>query len=195
MGTYAQDLQKVLGEIYRVIKPGAKISLLDGVMLDGYDGSDPHNLKLLRETREVTGWGHFTHHSDWAAAVKAAGFVVIHSKDPGWSPDRVGSQSLLVEKEARYFGVLAVLVKVAAWMRIIPKHIDVLLERLNRYGESYIEMDKKNMLTTGWHILAQKPLTASRRPQFCLRPALQQPHLVLSSVSSVPSVTSVPQRV
>lgn len=158
--TYAVNLTKVFSEIYRVIKPGAKISALDGVMLDGYNQSDPYHRKLLRETREVTGWGHLTHYSEWKTAAEAAGFVVLSSKDPSYSPDRVGSQHMLIEQEGRYFGVLAVLVKVAAWMGIIPQHIDVLIERLNRHGESYMEMDKKMMLTTSWHIMAQKPLSA-----------------------------------
>merc|ERR1711879_783511 len=155
--TYAQDLTNVFSEIYRVIKPGAKISVLDGVMLDGFNGSDSYHRKLLRETREVTGWGHLTHHSEWKAAAEAAGFVVLRSNDPSWSPNRVGSQHMLIEQEGRYFGLLAVLVKIAAWIGIIPQHIDVLIERLNRHGESYMEMDKKNMLTTSWHIIAQKP--------------------------------------
>jgi sterol 24-C-methyltransferase len=158
--TYAQDLKSVFSEIYRVIKPGAKISVLDGVMLDGYNASDSYHRRLLRETREVTGWGHLTHHSEWKAAAEAAGFVVIHSKDPSWSPDRIGSQHMLIEQEGRYFGLLAVLVKAAAFMGIIPTHIDTLIERLNRHCESYMEMDKKNMLTTSWHILAQKPFAA-----------------------------------
>merc|ERR1719293_555471 len=55
--TYAADLKNVFSEIYRVVKPGAKISVLDGVMLDGFDGSNAYHRKLLRETREVTGWG------------------------------------------------------------------------------------------------------------------------------------------
>merc|ERR1712048_1406367 len=43
--TYAADLTGVLKEIYRVLKPGAKISLLDGVMLDGYDSNDVNHRK------------------------------------------------------------------------------------------------------------------------------------------------------
>mmetsp|Transcript_48723 Transcript_48723/g.112921 ORF Transcript_48723/g.112921 Transcript_48723/m.112921 type:complete len:377 (-) Transcript_48723:294-1424(-) len=155
--TYAQDLRAVLREIHRVLKPGAKISLLDGVMLDGYDGRDAGHRKLLRETREVTGWGHFTHHSEWKAAIEDAGFHVLQSKDPSWSKDREGSQHMLILQESRYFWVLAHVVKLGAWLGLIPVHIDTLIERLNRHGESYMEMDKRNMLTTSWHIIAQKP--------------------------------------
>lgn len=156
--TYAINLTKVLTEINRVLKPGARISLLDGVMLDGFDPKDKYHAKLLRETREVTGWGHLTHHSEWTKSVEAAGFKVLESFDPSWSKDREGSQSMLIEQEGRYFGALAVLIKIGAFLRLIPKQIDILIERLNRHGESYIEMDKKNMLTTSWHIIAEKPL-------------------------------------
>jgi sterol 24-C-methyltransferase len=155
--TYAKNLTDVFREIYRVVKPGAMISVLDGVMLDGYDGQSAEHRRLLLETREVTGWGQLWHHSEWKAAAERAGFTVVQSKDPSYSPDRIGSQHMLIEQEGRYFGALAVVVKVAAWLGIIPQHIDVLIERLNRHGESYMEMDKRNMLTTSWHILAQKP--------------------------------------
>lgn len=158
--TYAKNLTDVFGEIFRVLKPGAKVSVLDGVMLDGYHAEDPRHRRLLRETREVTGWGALWHHSKWTAAAEAAGFVVLKSWDPSWSADREGSQNLLIEQEGRYFGLLAILVKAAALLGIIPKHIDTLIERLNRHGESYMEMDKRNMLTTSWHIMAQKPARA-----------------------------------
>jgi sterol 24-C-methyltransferase len=155
--TYAQNLTAVFKEIFRVVKPGAKISVLDGVMLDGYDATQPRHRQLLRETREVTGWGSLWHYSYWKASAEAAGFNVITSHDPSWSKDREGSQNLLIEQEGRYFWFLALLVKAGAWMGVIPPQIDVLIERLNRHGESYMEMDKKNMLTTSWHIIAQKP--------------------------------------
>merc|ERR1711972_100524 len=150
--------KNVFSEIYRVVKPGAKISVLDGVMLDGYDAKDASHRKLLRETREVTGWGSLWHHSEWKLAAEAVGFEVLQSSDPSWSSDREGSQHLLIEQEGRYFWLLAWLVKAGAWMGLIPHHIDTLIERLNRHGESYMEMDKRNMLTTSWHIIAQKPL-------------------------------------
>jgi sterol 24-C-methyltransferase len=156
--TYAANLTNVFKEIFRVIKPGAKMSVLDGVMLDGFDENNAKHRQLLRETREVTGWGSLWHHDVWKAAAEAAGFTVLSSKDPSYSPNREGSQSLLIEQEGRYFGLLAILVKAGAWLGIIPKQIDILIERLNRHGESYIEMDKRNMLTTSWHIMAQKPL-------------------------------------
>merc|ERR1712046_201283 len=72
--TYAQDLKGVFSEIYRVVKPGAKISVLDGVMLDGYNADDVSHRKLLRETRGVTGWGALRHHTEWKAAAEAVGF-------------------------------------------------------------------------------------------------------------------------
>merc|ERR1712190_312466 len=80
--TYAADLKNVFSEIYRVVKPGAKISVLDGVMLDGFEAKDASHRKLLRETREVTGWGSLWHHTEWKAAAEAVGFEVLQSSDP-----------------------------------------------------------------------------------------------------------------
>jgi sterol 24-C-methyltransferase len=156
--TYAESLEGVFGEIYRVLKPGARMHIVDGVMLDGFNAEDPEHKRLLRETREVTGWGGLWHHSEWKKSIEAAGFEVIWSKDPSYSPDREGSQALLIEQTGRYFWALAAAVKLGSKIGLIPHHLDILMERLNRHGESYIEMDKRNMLTTSWDILAQKPV-------------------------------------
>merc|ERR1712048_845768 len=75
--TYAKDLRLVFGEIARVLKPGARLSVLDGVMLDGYNSSDSFHRQLLNETRQVTGFGGLWHYDEWKAAVEDSGFKVL----------------------------------------------------------------------------------------------------------------------
>lgn len=39
---------------------------------------------------------------------------------------------------------------------VLPYHLNILMERFMRHIEDYVEMDDKLMLTTSWHIVAQK---------------------------------------
>jgi len=41
-------------------------------------------------------------------------------------------------------------------VKLLPYHFNILLERFNRHIEAFIEMDDKEMITTSWHIMAQK---------------------------------------
>jgi len=150
--TYAKDLRAVFKEIGRVLKPGAKMSILDGVMLDGYDERDPRHRQLLNETRQVTGFGGLWHYDEWKAAAEEGGFKVLFHGDKSLG----GHQTPLIEQELKLFELWTYVVKALTTLRILPHHFSILMERFNRHKESFIEMDQRSMLTTSWHIVAQK---------------------------------------
>jgi sterol 24-C-methyltransferase len=150
--TYAKDLNAVFSEVARVLKPGAKLAILDGVMLDGYNESDPYHRQLLNETRQVTGFGGLWHYDDWKAAVEDSGFRVIFHADKSLG----GHQYPLIWKEVLMFEVISRIISFFCWIGALPEHLAILMERFNRHKYSFIEMDKKSMLTTSWHIIAQK---------------------------------------
>jgi len=150
--TYAKDLRMVFKEISRVLKPGAKMSILDGVMLDGYNEKDARHRQLLNETRQVTGFGGLWHYNEWKAAVEDSGFEVLFHADKSLG----GHQTPLIEQELRLFEVVTLVVKFLTMVHILPHHFSILMERFNRHKESFIEMDQRGMLTTSWHIMAQK---------------------------------------
>lgn len=150
--TYAKDLRSVFGEIGRVLKPGARMSVLDGVMLDGYDSNDARHRQLLNETRQVTGFGGLWHYNEWKAAVEESGFKVIYHADRSIG----GHQTPLIMWELRLQERLTWIVEFLVWIRAIPEHFGKLNERFNRHKWSFVEMDEKSMLTTSWHIIAEK---------------------------------------
>lgn len=150
--TYAKDLRSVFGEIARVLKPGARMSVLDGVMLDGYDAKDPRHRQLLNETRQVTGFGGLWHYNEWKAAVEDSGFKIIFHADKSVG----GHQYPLIMWELRLQEKVTWIVEFLVWIGAIPHHFGKLNERFNRHKWSFVEMDQKSMLTTSWHIIAEK---------------------------------------
>eukprot|EP00420_Gonyaulax_spinifera_P032298 CAMPEP_0197881996 /NCGR_PEP_ID=MMETSP1439-20131203/9293_1 /TAXON_ID=66791 /ORGANISM="Gonyaulax spinifera, Strain CCMP409" /LENGTH=421 /DNA_ID=CAMNT_0043501633 /DNA_START=70 /DNA_END=1333 /DNA_ORIENTATION=- len=149
--TYAKDLRAVFREVARVLKPGAKLSILDGVMLDGYNASDASHRQLLNETRQVTGFGGLWHADEWRVALEDSGFRVLFHGDRSLG----GHQTPLIEQELRLFDVWTVVVKVLTALRVLPHHFALLMERFNRHKESFVEMDRRGMLTTSWQLLAK----------------------------------------
>merc|ERR1712151_92111 len=77
--TYAEDLVRLLKEMNRVLKPGAKISFLDWFALENYKADDPHHQHLLRETKAVIGAVKTPYPSEYAEALKEAGFDLLFS--------------------------------------------------------------------------------------------------------------------
>jgi len=150
--TYAKNLTEVFCEISRVLKPGAKMSILEGVSKDNYNSSDPEHRRLLARTREVTGFGVLQHYNVFKKAVEDCGMQVLTHKEASVG----GKQGPLILQEMRHFFLVRQLVNFLTTFKILPHHFGILMERFNRHIEAFIEMDDKEMLTTSWHIMAQK---------------------------------------
>ena len=151
--TYARNMAHVVSEIYRVLKPGGRLVMLDCVLLDAFNGNDPTHRKRLRETRELIGLGGFWHHKYWSRAIIDSGFTLVHSKNV--SVD--GEQHMLIARENRYFRLIQAAVRVLATFRVLPQHMNVIMERFNKHGRTFIDMDKDHLITTSWEFAAVKP--------------------------------------
>mmetsp|Transcript_54052 Transcript_54052/g.136545 ORF Transcript_54052/g.136545 Transcript_54052/m.136545 type:complete len:420 (-) Transcript_54052:250-1509(-) len=150
--TYSQDLYKNFREFARVMKPGARLSILDGAMRDGFDPTQERHRRLLLETREVTGLGGFWHTAYWRDAIEKAGMEVIFEEVVG------DLQAPLIEEQRWLFEGLGVLVEYLCKFGILPDHFHRLLQRFSLHGTSFIAMDKERMFTTAYQVVAQKKM-------------------------------------
>lgn len=151
--TYSQDLYKNFREFARVMKPGARLSILDGAMRDGFDPAQERHRQLLLETREVTGLGGFWHTAYWKDAIEKAGMEIIFEEVVG------DLQAPLIEEERWLFEGLEVFVGYLCRFGFLPPHFHQLLKRFTDHGTSFIEMDKERMFTTAYHVIAQKKMS------------------------------------
>lgn len=51
----SQDLLKLFKEIYRILKPGSRLSCLDWVLLDNYNPNNAEHVDLLRRIKPLIG--------------------------------------------------------------------------------------------------------------------------------------------
>jgi sterol 24-C-methyltransferase len=152
--TYAEDLDKLFKEIYRVLKPGAKFSWLDWVALDAYDPNNELHQKLMAGTKAVIG-AVFTEKPEiWIQAMKRAGFNIIKHEIPSVN----GVQYPLIERESKYFHSFESAINFLVRCKMAPPHFQILLNRFNQSAGDFIQADKMRLCTTVYHILAEKPM-------------------------------------
>ena len=151
--TYTVDPVKLFKEMYRVLKPGAKLSFLDYVQLPAFNISNPDHQEFLRKVKPVLGAVWTPKPSDFTEPLKKAGFQILSSEDASVG----GHQYPLIEKADTFFVAARWLLSMLTKMHIIPSHFLTLFERLTKHGEAFVEADKMGLFTTSWQIIAQKP--------------------------------------
>ncbi len=147
--TYATDLEATFKEVYRVLKPGGKLIVNDVAALDDYDRSNDHHRLLIQHTRELTAFGGLWHAKYWEGAFESAGFEVVFSE---------GRSALeMIKKERALYDRFNEVAGALSRMRLIPKKVDTMLQRMNTNCASYIEAEELGLITLNWYFVAQKP--------------------------------------
>lgn len=151
--TYTVDPVKLFKEMYRVLKPGAKLSFLDYVQLPAYNASDAKHNELLLKVKPVLGAVWTPKPTDFTEPLEKAGFKILLSADASVG----GHQYPLIEKADFFFTGIRRVLSILTKLRLIPQHFMTLFERLTKDGEAFVEADKMGLFTTSWQIIAQKP--------------------------------------
>lgn len=148
-----KDLSALFREVYRVVKPGAKVSLLDWVSLPAYDPSNPEHAQLMRRVKPLIGAIGTPTPKILEEALSAAGFSVMVSDIPS-EGDR---QAPLIDKVDHYFRFMRQAILGLVKAHVLPRHFKTLINRLCLDGQAFLRMDELRLVTTTYRIIAQKP--------------------------------------
>ena len=152
-----KDIPKLCKELYRVLKPGAKLSLLDWASLDAYDPEDPHHQKLMRRIKPLIGAVGTPTPKSLAEALESAGFKVLRTNNASID----GLQSPLIERADGYFRTARFAMLGLVRFGLLPAHFRTLFNRFTQDCDAFIEADRARLITTSYHWLAEKPKDAS----------------------------------
>ncbi|KAJ6139971.1 hypothetical protein N7471_006457 [Penicillium samsonianum] len=148
-----KDLPALFREIFRVVKPGSKISLLDWVSLPDYDASNPEHAELMRRVKPLIGAVGTPTPESLEAALKEAGFEVVRSENASID----GLQAPLIDTVDVYFRTLRQAILALVKVHVLPRHFKTLINRLCLDGQAFVKMDRMRLATTSYSIIAQKP--------------------------------------
>lgn len=153
--TYVKDgkWEPLFLEMWRVLKPGAKLSIMDWVRLPKYDQANPEHHDLMRRVKPLIGAVCTPLPSEMETVLRDVGFDVLYSAIPGVD----GYQYTLSEKADKFFVFINYLINALVFFWILPKHFRILFDRLTKDGDALIKGDRMGLFTTTYQIVAQKP--------------------------------------
>jgi len=150
--TYSKDLVKLFKDLYRLLKPGGKISCLDWVRLPAYDPENSQHADLMKRIKPLIAAVGTPSSEEYLNAMKEAGFEILI--DENASID--GLQAPLIENADKFFTRMTRFLNFLVRCKILPKHFQVLFDRLTKDGEAFVEADRLRLVTTCYHIVGRK---------------------------------------
>jgi len=149
-----KDHATLFREVFRILKPGAKFSLLDWVSLPAYDTGNPEHADLMKRVKPLIGAIGTPTPASLEAALKDAGFKVLRSDNASID----GLQAPLIDKVDLYFRSLRQVILGLVKIHAIPRHFKPLIDRLCLDGQAFVKMDNMRLATTSYRIIAVKPV-------------------------------------
>ncbi|KAJ5898109.1 hypothetical protein N7504_008397 [Penicillium tannophilum] len=148
-----KDLPALFTEIFRVVKPGAKISLLDWISLPAYEPTNPEHAELMRRVKPLIGAVGTPTKESLEEALTQSGFEIVLSENASID----GLQAPLIDNADIYFRTLRQVILGLVKVRMIPRHFKTLINRLCLDGQAFVKMDNMRLATTSYSIIARKP--------------------------------------
>jgi sterol 24-C-methyltransferase len=151
--TYARDKDAVFRDLFRVLRPRARFSYLDWVLLPAYDPENQEHVDLVRRTRPYIGAIDTPAVAEVEASMTKAGFSIVRSVNANVA----GPQTGLIDSERRHFAWLRKLVALGVRSGLVPRHVPLLLNHLKRDAEAFVRADAMGLATTCYQIVCEKP--------------------------------------
>lgn len=151
--SYSKDLYKLAKDLYRILKSGGRISCCDWVTLDNFDPKNKEHVRLVNETKIILGAVGTPSKDEYLDAFKQAGFTIIKAEVPSVEDTDVRN----IDKASKEYRWIHRLVNFLVGVRLLPRHFQTLLNQLSRHVDSFMEVDRRKIGTTNYHIIAEKP--------------------------------------
>jgi len=177
---HASDKPACFSELYRVVKPGAEVVIVDWCSTEKYDAANPHHVKLIDDIKIYNVTPSIFSFEDQIAAIAGAGFEIIDSDAPNkdcGNPETHPEIPWYAPLEGRDFP-LQCYMRHPLWLartprgRFLAERTTKILERLraipagssqisvmfNRAADALVESGKLGIFDPSFLVHARKPL-------------------------------------
>ena len=164
---HAPDKHSIYGEIFRLLKPGARFAAYEWCMTDRFDAEDPLHLKLKADIELGTGLLLIDHRQTVDDALHTVGFEVLETRDLAvqtgpsipWHQPLIGSGVSLATIRSSRVGRWATTnsLKALEALRMAPKGAVRVAETLELCAAALVEASRLGIFTPMYFIHARKP--------------------------------------
>ena len=155
-------------EIFRVLKPGARLWGQEMCMTDAFDPSDPTHCHIKDELMRGIALNEIATFSEVNADLEAAGFEILEASDrgalgensvPWYQPmaDLNGSLQNMFRRTPLGRKAMVGGLKLAEVMRIVPSGSTAVVQLMDRTADAYVAGGETGIFTTLYNFVAQKP--------------------------------------
>ena len=163
----APDKLSIYGEIFRLLKPGARFTAYEYCMTDPFDASNPHHLKIKADMELGGGLLVIDDPQTVNDALRTVGFEVLEARDLSvqfgpsipWYQPLVGSGISLASFRSSRVGrfVTHNILRALETLRIAPQGTVRVSETLNLCASAMAEAGRLGIFTPMYFIHARKP--------------------------------------
>ncbi|KAL4797082.1 S-adenosyl-L-methionine-dependent methyltransferase [Aspergillus venezuelensis] len=159
---HAPTLKAVYSGIYRVLKPGAVFGVHEWLLTEYFDHSDAEHRRLALDVQQGNGIAKLFTVQQGLAAMKAAGFEILHHEDLAqrpavaawWYPLSVSLWNARRKWDRFVTHYLTNLLE--AW-KVLPKGTNAVATSLSVAGDALVEAGEKDIFTPMYLMLGRKP--------------------------------------
>ena len=148
----ATDLDAVLREADRLLKPGGVFLSLDIFSLSDFDTSNFRQNALVTEAMGVNGAWYLRRPEDVTDTLTSLGFEILINKDPA-------NFSLLepLAKTLRRHRRMGKLCELLGYVKLLPAHVGAIISRLvHSFEACCLEAERQKLFTYTYYIVAKK---------------------------------------
>jgi len=150
--SYCKNLDKLFADLHRILKPGGKLAFLDWVSLPNYNPNDERHVMLMKQIKPLIGAIGTPTIDHFVNALKKAGFKVLVNENASID----GLQSPLIDNADKFFTRVNKLINFFVKCKVLPRHFQLLFDRLTKDGQAFVIADRERLVTTSHYIVAQK---------------------------------------
>lgn len=162
--TFSEDLPKVMEELFRVLKPGKRLALLEGCCLDLFNKQSDMSAKDMFEVRGVTAGGAIWHYKYFDKIAEDAGFrKILNASIGGTGRSKSGEinsyapELPILKRTNENFKTLGDHLRIMAYWKLIPSHIPKIFDRVSLGGDTLVRLMENDMITTSRYMVYEKP--------------------------------------
>jgi len=145
-----EELDVHAGEMYRVLKPGARYACSEYLLTPHFDWNDPEHVGLHRAYLPTLAATHSMYPVDVCAALERAGFEILVS-----APSRGPAWPLCEQKRDLILAGRKVIRALEA-IGMMPRWVEESLDLLQSGGEAWTDAEKAKLADLNWRIVAEK---------------------------------------